>query len=291
MERLEVAAGDGRRLEVSVAGPADGRPLIFHTGTPSAGVVFAPLLEQGADRRMRHVCYCRPGYGDSDRATGRTVADCAADVVAIADRLGLDEFLTIGWSGGGPHALACAALLPERTIAAATIAGVAPFDAEGIDFLAGMGEENLAEFAAAQEGEAALAAFIAPEGAELASVTGEDVAAAMGDLISDVDRRALTGAFADYFAEISRGAVRHGPWGWVDDDLAFIADWGFELGAIERPGTIWQGAQDRMVPFSHGRWLASHVAGAEARLLEDEGHISLYAERYGEILDELLAHT
>jgi pimeloyl-ACP methyl ester carboxylesterase len=291
MERLEVAAGEGRRLEVSVAGPPAGRPLIFHTGTPSAGLVFAPLIEQGAERGLRHISYCRPGYGDSDRAPGRTVADCVADVAAIADQLGLEDFLTIGWSGGGPHALACAALLRERTVAAATIASVAPWDAEGIDFLAGMGEENLLEFAAVQEGEGALAAFIEPQAAELASATGEEVAAAMGDLISEIDREALSGAFADYFAEISRAAVRHGPWGWVDDDLAFIRDWGFDLGVIERPVTIWQGAQDRMVPFSHGEWLAGHVADASAQLLEDEGHISLYAGRYGEILDELLTHA
>jgi pimeloyl-ACP methyl ester carboxylesterase len=289
MQQHEVRTADGRRLEVSVGGPSDGRPLIFHTGTPSAGLVFAPLIEQGAERGVRHISYCRPGYGDSDRQAGRTVADCAADVSAIADHFGLDEFFTVGWSGGGPHALACAALLPDRTVAVATIASVAPWEADGIDFLDGMGEENLEEFAAALEGEGPLAAFIEPQGAELAGATGADVAAALGDLITDIDRAALSGDFADYFAEIARGAVRHGPWGWVDDDLAFIRDWGFAVAAITRPVTIWQGAQDRMVPFSHGQWLAGHVSGAQARLIEEEGHISLYAGRYGEILDELLA--
>ncbi len=289
MERLDVRAADGRNLEVAVGGPKDGRPLIFHTGTPGAGLVFEPMIEQGAERGVRHISYCRPGYGDSDRRPGRTVADCVQDVAAIAEHLGIEEFLTVGWSGGGPHALACAALLPERTQAAATIASAAPAAAEGLDFLAGMGEENVIEFSAAREGEAQVRRFIEQEGAALATATGEDVAAGLGDLIDEVDRAALSGALADYLAEIMREGLRNGPWGWVDDDLAFVAPWGFELDTIAKPVALWQGDHDRMVPFAHGRWLAAHVAGAEPHLLEGEGHISLLAVRYGELLDGLLA--
>jgi pimeloyl-ACP methyl ester carboxylesterase len=284
-----VPAPRGRRLEVQIAGPADGRPLIFHTGTPSAGVVFEAMLEQGAARGIRHISYCRPGYGDSDRDRGRTVADCVDDVRTIAEHLGLDGFLTVGSSGGGPHALACAALLGERTQAVATIASVAPWGSEGLDYLAGMGEENLEEFAAARSGEGPLSDYIEKQIPGLAAVTGAEVAGAMGDVISEVDRAALSGAFAEYLADATRGAVRRGPWGWIDDDLAFVADWGFEPSAIERPVTIWQGREDRMVPLAHGEWLAAHVAGAEARLFDTEGHLSLLANRYGEVLDGLLA--
>lgn len=288
MERVEVRSADGRLLEAAVAGPPDGQPLIFHTGTPSAGLVFEPMIEQGSERGVRHISYCRPGYGDSERRRGRSVADCVEDVTAVADHFGAEQFLTVGWSGGGPHALACAALMGERTIAAATLASVAPYDSDGLDFLAGMGEENVVEFGLALEGEGAVTDFVEQQAAALASVTGAEVAASLGDLIGDVDRDALDGPFADYMAELIRAALRRGPWGWVDDDLAFTMPWGFDLEAIERPVTIWQGDGDRMVPFSHGQWLAGHVAGAEARLLDGEGHISLLSRRYGQLLDELL---
>ena len=150
---LQIAGSGGRLLDVELSRPDEGRPLIFHNGTPMAGRMFAPMVEQGAERGVRHIAYSRPGYCGSERDTGRTVADCARDVAAIADELGIERFLTVGWSGGGPHALACAALLPERTMAAATLAGVAPFNAHGLDWLAGMGEENIEEFGAARAGE------------------------------------------------------------------------------------------------------------------------------------------
>src|SRR5438132_2278312 len=151
-QRVEITGPPGRTLEVEVAGPQDGQPVLLHTGTPCAGRLFAPDVEAGADRGLRHVTYSRPGYGRSSRHAGRTVADCVTDVAAIADHLGVERFFTIGASGRGPHALACAALLPERVLAAATIGGVAPYQAEGLDWRAGLGEDNLEAFAAAQAG-------------------------------------------------------------------------------------------------------------------------------------------
>jgi pimeloyl-ACP methyl ester carboxylesterase len=287
-ERLQVAGQRGS-LDVEVDGPADGRTLIAHPGTPSTSTVFAPLVAAGAERGIRHVTYCRPGYGDSDRWPGRSVADCVLDVAAVADALGVERFFTTGRSGGGPHALACAALLPDRVIAAATIAGVAPVDAVGLDWLEGMGEENHTEFAAARAGHDELLRFLEPEREKLLHTTGQDLYLWLGDLASEVDRRALTGAYADFMVESTNAALRHGVFGWFDDDMAFIAPWGFELGDISRPVTIWQGGQDRMVPLAHGEWLAAHVPGARARLLPDQGHLSLSLANYGELLDDLLA--
>lgn len=288
-DSLEVVTADGRKLAVEIAGPEDGEVVLFHTGTPSAGSLFEPLLEAGAERGLRHVSYSRPGYGDSDRQPGRTIADCARDVAAIADALGVERFYTTGHSGGGPHALACAALLPDRVNSAATTAGVAPFDAEGLDWLAGMGQENLDEFAAQQAGDSELQAFLETSAEEFGSLTGDQVLAALGDLISDADRAVLTGAFAEHEAAALREALRNGIWGWFDDDKAFFADWGFDLGEIETPVTIWQGEEDRMVPFAHGKWLAAHVSGAKARLLPGEGHLSLEVGSYGDVLDDLIA--
>jgi pimeloyl-ACP methyl ester carboxylesterase len=286
---LQIVAADGRRLDVELAGPEDGRPLVFHTGTPSAGDVFAPLVQAGSERGVRHIAYSRPGYGRSDRRAGRTVADCVADVAAIADELGIERFFTIGWSGGGPHALACAALLPERTIAAATLASVAPRDADGLDWLSGMGDENLAEFAAAEAGQEQLQAYLEQDAAAMASASAAELHTALGDLLSDVDRGVLSGDFADYLAASMRTGLAHGLWGWFDDDVAFMRHWGFELDAIVPPVTIWQGESDRFVPFAHGEWLAGHVAGARPRLLADHGHLSIVIGSYGRVLDDLIA--
>ena len=278
----------GRRIEIERSGP-DGADAVvfFQTGTPSAGIMFEPMVAAGAARGVRHVAYSRPGYARSDRRPGRTVADCAADVAAIADQLGIDRFYTVGWSGGGPHALACAALLGERVIAAATLAGVAPRDAEGLDWLAGMGEENIQEFGAAESGQ--LISFLDHMAADYTHVSAAQIHQAFGDLVSPVDVASMTGEFAQYLSDAVKLAVSRGIWGWFDDDLAFIHDWGFSLSAIDRPVTIWQGGQDRMVPFEHGRWLADHVAGAKAQLLPDEGHLSLTVGAYGRVLDDLLA--
>jgi pimeloyl-ACP methyl ester carboxylesterase len=289
VERRQLQLRDGRELEVYVAGPPDGVPLIFHFGTPSSGDPYPPFIADAAERGLRTVTYSRAGYAGSSRRPGRTVADVALDVRAMLDALGADRCYVAGWSGGGPHALATAALLPDRVIAAVSIAGVAPYPAEGIDWMAGMGAENVAEFGAALEGAAQLRAFLEGAGSWVATITPEAVAAGFGDLVSDVDKGALSGDFAAWLAAGFRSSVSSGIWGWFDDDMAFVKPWGFELSAIRRPVAIWQGAQDRMVPFAHGGWLAGHVPSARAHLLEEHGHLSLAVASYGQILDDLQA--
>ena len=274
-------------LEVVRHGPPDGRVLVFHVGTPNAPDQQFRLLTDALDERgWQLVAYARPGYAGSARREGRSVADAAADTATILDELGLDRFVTIGWSGGGPHALACAALLPDRCDGAASLAGVAPFDAEGLDFVAGMGPENVEEFGAAARSREELEAFLEPFADELSRVTGEEVVASLGGLVDDVDRAALTGELAETMARMLRRALSNGIDGWFDDDLAFVKPWGFDLSEIAVPVSIWQGAHDRMVPFSHGEWLAAHVPGARAHLYDDEGHISL-VQQLPRILDDL----
>lgn len=286
-ERLTVTTVDGRSLAVRAAGPPSADALVLLTGTPSAGTLFPPVAETAAARGLRAVSYARPGYGDSDRHRGRSVADCADDVARVAEALGLRRLLVAGWSGGGPHALACAARLPGLVAAAATLASVAPADAAGLDWSAGMGPENVEEFGRARAGEAALRPYLEAQAAGLAAVTGAEVADALGGLVTDVDRAALTGELADQLAADFREAVRTGVDGWLDDDLAFTRDWGFRLADVAVPVTIWQGAQDLMVPLAHGEWLATAVPGVRARLLPDEGHVSLVS-RWCEIVDDLL---
>ncbi len=273
MER--VALPDGRTLEYLVEGPADGRTLVLHHGTPGGAVRCAPLADPARRLGFRVVHTGRPGYGGSTPQPGRRVADVAADTAAVLDALGADDFVTLGWSGGGPHALACAARLPGRCRGAVTVAGVAPYPAEGLDWLAGMGEENQTEFGAAFAGPDALEKFLAEAAPVMATVQPPNVIEALGDLIADADKRALVGELADYLAESSRYSVSTGVAGWRDDDLAFVAPWGFDVTEIQVPVAIWQGDQDRMVPFDHGRWLAAQVPGATVHLIPGEGHLSL----------------
>ena len=284
---LTVRAAGGRDLEVVVDGPDRGTVLLFHNGTPTAATPNPHIVNPAAKRGLRTVTYSRPGYAGSTQQHGRSVADAAEDSEAILDALSADRFVALGWSGGGPHALACAALLPERCMAAATMAGVAPYEAAGLDWLAGMGPENVDEFGAAIKGEQPLIEFLEAAAPGLREVTGSEVAAALGGLVSDVDKTALTGEFADALAEAFRRAVSRGIGGWRDDDLAFIRHWGFELMSVRVPVAIWQGAQDLMVPYDHGRWLAANVPGAQPRLLDSEGHLSLVSH-VDRILEDLV---
>jgi pimeloyl-ACP methyl ester carboxylesterase len=238
------------------------------------------------------ISYSRPGYGGStprpDAISTATVADDAADTATILDHLGYQDFVTLGWSGGGPRALACAAMLPDRCRAAACGVGIAPREEFAGDVRDGMGAGNVEEYTAAFAGQAALEEFLVGH-SDVFSATGEDVAASLGDdLVPPVDRDALTGELAETLAASFRRAGAQGIVGWRDDDLTHLRPWGFHVGDITVPVSVWQGREDRMVPFAHAEWLAANVAGAQAHFIEGEGHISLIAS-IGTILDDLLA--
>lgn len=286
---IETTTPGGRTLDVYVVGPDGAIPVLFHNGTPSTGQLFGPFVEAAAQRGLRMVSFSRAGYGGSGRNPGRSVADVVPDVSAVLDRLGAPRFYTLGWSGGGPHALACAALLPERLIGAATVGGIAPHDADGLDWLAGMGQENVAGFSAALAGEDAIHKVLEQIGPSFATVTAGEMAARLGNLVSDVDRAAITGEAAEWLAEVFRESVRNGFWGWQDDELAFVKPWGFDLSVTKVPVAIWQGAQDRFTPFAHGAWLAAHIPTAHPHLLAEQGHLSLGVDSFGLILDDLLS--
>jgi pimeloyl-ACP methyl ester carboxylesterase len=285
-----ILLADRRRLEGWTSDGHATAAVLLHVGTPCAGIAFERMVEAAVAREYRLVTYSRPGYAGSTRRPGRSVADCVRDVEDLAHELGLERLCVVGWSGGGPHALACAALLPDLVASAATLAGVAPWAAEGLDWLDGMADENREEFGAARAGEEGLERFLSAAAAELATATGDTIAEALGGLVTGVDRAALSGPLAEYLASVIRAAVSQGIWGWFDDDLAFTRDWGFELTDVAVPVTVWQGREDAMVPYAHGEWLARHVPNARAMLFEDEGHVSLVA-RFGDVVDDLLVRA
>ncbi len=278
---------DGRKLEVRTAGPEDGKILLFHHGTPGIGMQFPPLAKAAAAKGLRTVMYSRPGYGTSTPQPGRKVIDAAHDAACVVDAVGGTTFRTIGWSGGGPHALACAAALPGRCLATVTIAGVAPYPAEGIDWLAGMADENVEEFSLALQGADTLTPFLEAFARSLATTQPADLANVLGGLLSEVDKAQVTGDFAEWMLETCRLGLAHGIAGQRDDDLAFTTNWGFDVRDV-RSVAVWQGAQDRMVPYAHGVWLAGHIPGVRRRLFAAEGHLSVGLGAFDRILDDLL---
>lgn len=279
---------DGRVLETWVSGPADGLPLVVHHGTPSAGEPSRALRRAAEERGLRVVGFSRPGYGTSTRLPARAVVDVVQDTSAVLAALDATECLVSGASGGGPHALACAARLPGVR-AALVIAGAAPWEASGLDFLAGMGEENLEEFGAAAEGEAVLRPYLEAQRPDLLAVTPAGIVDTMSTLLPPVDRAVLTDEFGEDLAASFAQAVAVSVDGWIDDDLAFVRPWGFDLAEIAVPVSVWQGDADLMVPFAHGRWLAEHVPGAVPHLEQGEGHLSIQLGALDRMLEELVA--
>jgi pimeloyl-ACP methyl ester carboxylesterase len=283
----QVLLPDGRHLDVRVTGPADGLPFVFHHGTPGAATPVHALERAVHARGLRLVTTSRPGYGRSTRQPGRSVVDVVADTDAVLAALGAERCVTMGWSGGGPHALACGARLAAAA-AVLVVAGVAPYEADGLDWMAGMGEDNIVEFSAALQGEDRLRPLLRQQGELLWRISADDIVASMESLLPDVDRAALTGEFSEDMAASFRDAVRVGVDGWLDDDLAFAKPWGFSLDEISVPTMIWQGSADLMVPFAHGQWLASRLPAASAHLEESEGHLSVGLGKLDAMLDELV---
>lgn len=288
MSFTEVRTPDGRALEVLTGGDPDGFPLLFHGGSPSAAAPYPPLDAAVADAGLRLITCSRPGYGASTafpRPEPRYVDD-VADSVAVLDALGVAGFVTAGWSGGGPRALGCAALLPDRCRAAASIAGVAPHDGAGLAWQAGMAEENVAEYTAAEAGRDAYAAYLEREFLPVLLADADDLAESLGGLLPPADRAALDRGFTEWLTETFHRAGAQRIAGVLEDGLAAVRPWGFDLEAIAVPVLVYQGRQDAMVPYAHGEWLAAHVPGAEAHLSDDDGHLTLM-NRLPELLADL----
>jgi pimeloyl-ACP methyl ester carboxylesterase len=266
----DIHVPDGRTLHAydtradGSAGPSDGPAAVFwHHGSPNIGSPPEPLFAAAEANGLRWISYDRPGYGGSGPHDGRTVGSAAADVAAIADTLGIGRFFVLGHSGGGPHALACAALLPERVIAAVSVSAPAPFDADGLDWFAGWTPGIAAENRAAAAGRAALEAHWA--GAE-----PED----MNTFFTGADLAAFVGGWS-WLAGVAGKAMEQGNEGYLEDTLASVRPWGFGPDAIAVPVLIMHGAADKMVPRSHGEWLAARCPAAELRIVPDAGHITV----------------
>lgn len=267
-----VLTADGRRLATAVYGDPAGRPVFLLHGTPGSRIGPRPRSAILHRLGVQLICFDRPGYGGSDPLPGRRVADAAADVSAIADFLELGKFAVVGRSGGGPHALACAALLPERTTKAAVLVGIAPREAEGLDWLDGMTASNVAEYAAVTRGYQEIAT-ITRAAAEAVRADPASLLTMLQEQLPDTDRRVvadhgirtqLLAAYAD--------ALRTSAHGWIDDDVAFHLPWGFDLAAVMAPVLLWHGAGDTFSPVSHVKWLADRIPNASVVIQPGAAH-------------------
>lgn len=284
-----VSSEYGHQIHIIEAGQPDGVPVLVHRGTPDSAVLYHLWVEDARSRGIRLISYNRPGYGGSTPHSGRTVASAADDVAAIAKALNLKRLLVWGHSGGGPHALACAALLPDLVVAAAALSSPAPYLADGLEWLAGMGEGNVAEFGAALQGPQALRQFVEMETPGLLNADADTLVQALRSLLCPADVEVLTEDFANFELSSMRGAIQQSRDGWVDDDIAFTTPWGFELDRIRIPVLLMHGGQDQMVPSSHGKWLAGKIPNVDARFLSDDGHLTLSARRIPEVHAWLLS--
>jgi pimeloyl-ACP methyl ester carboxylesterase len=259
--------------------------LLFLHGTPGDATVWNDWLQEIDS--VKAIATSRPGYGLSDRMKGRTVADDLLNQKELLDSLGITKFVSIGWSGGGPHSLNMTR--ETRCAAAFTLAGVGEFGRDDLDFLAGMGPENHEEFGQALNGEEAIASWMENHAMGLRTITGPDVLEGFGGLIGDADKRALTEDVAAQVAAVFRRALASSFAGWIDDDLAFVRDFGFDISKIAKPVIIWQGDDDFMVPKAHGEWLAKKIRGAELKFIPGHGHISLVEEFRPNIISSALS--
>jgi pimeloyl-ACP methyl ester carboxylesterase len=260
---FDLTLSDGRTLHAYDTETGD-LAVFWHHGTPQTGASPVPLLAAAERQGIRWVSHDRPGYGGSTRQPGRTIGSVAPDVAAVADALGIERFAALGASGGGPHVLACAALLPERMLAGVSIAGLAPIDAEGLDLYAGMGSSGMAELQAAAAGPEALAAYL-------------PTAEFDPDIFTPADHAALDGPWG-WVGKLAQQTMAGGFDGMVDDDVALVTPWGFDVAGITAPMLFVHGGQDRMVPPAHSTWLAGHCRSAELRPRPDDGHISVLAQ-------------
>lgn len=275
---------DGRTLAFAIWGDTAGFPVMSLHGTP--GCRFNRWPDEGVYSRLG-VClvtHDRAGYGRSTRHRGRSVADEAADVAAIADALGFEQFGVSGGSGGGPHALACAALLPDRVVRTTCLVGVAPLGPDGLEreaWLTGMDPENLKEFGWAEAGEDVLTRELDREQAAAECRVAEDPTTVFGDFeLSESDRAQLRRPeIAQVIRDSTHEQAALGIWGWVDDDLAILRPWGFDVGAMTVPVLVWYGKTDVLVPPAHGDWLAANVPDCLVKVDAVAGHLGTDPER------------
>ncbi|NEA33613.1 alpha/beta hydrolase [Streptomyces sp. SID13031] len=276
---------DGRLLAVEDRGDPAGWPVLVHHGTPSSrrAAFYGPWVRDAADHGLRLISYDRPGYGDSSPAPGRTVAGTVADVRAICAELGIERLVTWGYSGGGPHALACAALLPDLVTAAASLAGLAPFDASGFDWFAGKHPDDVEDTRLYLTDEVSAWKQMNQYRKEFLIASAGQAAPAHESVHPQDDAAVMRGGYHGFMYSCTKAGLAPGSLGWWDDNSAHLRPWSFDLADIAVPVLLMHGRQDILVPPGHSEWLAKHIPGVEMRLFDADGHATLAQNHVPEV--------
>lgn len=232
--------------------------MLWHHGSPQTGAILEPVRAAAVAHGLAVVSVARPAYAGSPRVPGRRVVDVARGLRPVLEGLGVASVVSVGASGGGPHALACAAVMPQLVRAVVTLASPAPFvdepwwfagmQAPGGLRAAAVGEDDRRRFAATDEFDPAQ--FV------------------------DADYAALQGEWASLGADAG-AADADGPDGLIDDDLAFTRPWGFAPAEVAASVLLVQGERDRVIPPAHARALAAVLPRATLELHPDDGHVSV----------------
>ncbi|MFJ1604700.1 alpha/beta fold hydrolase [Streptomyces sp. NPDC088253] len=285
-----VRTADGRLLRVECSGDPCGQPVFLLHGMPGSRVGPRPRSMFLYQRGTLLISYDRPGYGGSDRRPGRRVVDVAEDVTAVADALGLDRFAVVGRSGGAPHALACAAVLPDRVTRAAALVTLAPRDAEGLDWFAGMAASNIDEFRTAFTDPDRFVARLIPRSAAIRSDPARLLEELREDLTDDDRSIVSDNGIRSMLMRNYQEALRTSPYGWIDDALALTGAWGFDPAEIRVPVLLWHGAKDAFSPASHSSWLADRIPRSTSIVEPSAAHFGAL-RALPNVLSWLLADT
>ena len=275
---------DGRELQYLDNAATSGSAVVFHHGTPGHSSMWNSWLAQLANDGIKAIAISRPGYGTSSRQSNREVFSITSDISELLNSFSVKKFVSIGWSGGGPHSLATT--FEPRNVGAITLAGVGAYGVSDLNFLEGMGQENHDEFGAALSGESSVRNWLIENASAMQKVSGDEIREAFGGLIGVADKAVLEGAYAEEMAASMRAGIEESFDGWIDDDIAFIKHWGFDLAKINKPVHLWQGDDDFMVPHAHSKWLEKHIPNSQLRFIPGEGHISLGINYQKEIIKQ-----
>lgn len=279
-----VRGADGRELAVAVADFPDGFPLLVHSGSPGSRRLYGSQVEAAAATGFRLVGYDRPGYGQSPPRPGRTIADGAVDAVTIADALGFERLATWGFSGGGPFALASAALLPDRVVAACVLSSLAPYGALGLDWADAWPQEHQDEVALFFTDRPLARDHFRIEALEMFGPLSDPDRwmSRWGDRAGTDDAHSLP--LAEHLAAVFEDSAAQDDQGWWDDWVADLTPWGFDLADIHCPVQLWHGERDAAVPVTHGRWLAEHIPGVDTHILPDDDHSTIETDHQRDAL-------
>lgn len=280
-ETFNFDAADGRNLCVDSNGDGSAKPILTFHGSPGSRLMTYGSADQAASMCVRLLSYDRPGYGHSASRAGRTVVDCVDDVLRIVDGLHIDRFAVLVVSGGGPHALATAALLPVRITAVATLCGLGPMAQRGFDAWAGMTPTREAELRVFYDDPAQFRSNLEAMRTRYLALADEDVVAqhASATIAANLPLDYFRGVIARI--KVGRALGIEGMW---EDHCAHCSPWGCDVKAIEAPTKMWHRTADVNIPFQHAVWLAENIPSAELQLVEGESHLSLVASCWADAL-------